>query len=239
MNKKLILPIIGILFACNCTTFASYKVYLVHGYAGIGTEMKEVQRAINKQGYQSEIYVYRSMSRDVDSVGAELFRKIQEERYDTISFVTHSMGALVVRALYEHLQSAPAFPFIHRIVMIAPPNNGSPVADFFAQFSFLKFIVGPNVNNLTTNQATGAGKYPVPTCEVGLIAGGRGSKSGFNLFVKGDNDGLLLPEQTKLGIEKDVVFVKSWHVGLLFHKKVLKHVVSFLKSGKFAGKENN
>ena len=143
------------------------------------------------------------------------------------------MGALVVRSLYEHIDSLTVFPFIHRIVMIAPPNNGSPVADFFAQFSFVKQIVGPNVNNLTTNPVTGAGKYPLPTCEVGLIAGSYAGKKGFNIFIKGDNDGVLIPENTKMGIEQDVAFVKSWHVGLLFNKKVIKLVMTFLDKGRF------
>ena len=231
--KNKYISIIIILITCNHFCHATNKVYLIHGYGGPGFEMNKIQKAIEKEGYKSEIYTYPSLVKDVDSVGIELFEKIQKENYDTISFITHSMGALVVRSLYEHIDSLTLFPFVYRIIMIAPPNNGSPVADFFAQFSFLKFIVGPNVNNLTTNPKTGAGKYPIPTCEVGLIAGSYGRKRGFNIFVKGDNDGVLLPEQTKLGIEKDIVFVKSWHVGLLFDKKVIKHVISFLQSGKF------
>ncbi|MPN21921.1 hypothetical protein SDC9_169303 [bioreactor metagenome] len=74
----------------------------------------------------------------------------------------------------------------------------------------------------------------MPTCEVGLIAGHYGAQHGYNIFVKGDNDGVLIPEMTKLGIEKDVVFVKSSHVGLLFDKKVVKHVLLFLRKGKFS-----
>lgn len=213
---------------------ASNKVYLVHGYGGPGFEMKKIMNTLEKVGYNCEIYTYPSLVKDVDSVGVELFNKIQKENFDTISFVTHSMGALVVRSLYEHIDSLTSFPFVYRIIMIAPPNNGSPVADFFAQFSFLKFIVGPNINNLTTNPITGAGKYPTPTCEVGLIAGSYGRKNGFNVFIKGDNDGVLLPEMTKLGTEKDVVFVKSWHVGLLYDNKVQKYVLSFLQNGKFS-----
>lgn len=213
---------------------ASHKVYLIHGYGGPGFEMNSIYKAIQKEKYNCEIYTYPSLVKDVDSVGSEAFNKIQKENYDTVSFITHSMGALVVRSMYEHLDSLTTFPFIYRIIMIAPPNNGSPVADFFAQFSFLKFIVGPNVNNLTTNPVTGAGKYPIPTCEVGLIAGSFGNERGFNIFVKGDNDGVLIPEKTKLGIEKDVVFVKSWHIGLLFNKKVIEHVISFLHAGKFS-----
>lgn len=232
MTKKNITFLMFMLFGsmlANATT----KVYLIHGYGGLGIELKEIQKAIEKEGFVSEIYTYPSLVKDVDSVGNTLFYKIQKENYDTVSFVTHSLGALVVRSMYEHLDSLTSFPFIHRIVMIAPPNNGSPVADFFAQFSFVKHIIGPNINNITTNPLTGAGKYPIPTCEVGLIAGSYGRKRGFNIFVKGDNDGVLIPEKTKMGIEKDVAFVKSWHVGLLYNKTVKKYVISFLINGIF------
>lgn len=215
------------------TSYATTKIYLIHGYGGIGIEMKEIQKSIDKKGFNSEIFSYPSLTEDVDSVGISLFMKIQRENYDTVSFVTHSMGALVVRSLYEHIDSLSTFPFIHRIVMIAPPNNGSPVADFFAQFSFVKHIIGPNINNLTTNPNSGAGKYPIPKCEVGLIAGSFTKERGYNIFVKGDNDGVLIPEQTKIGIEKDVAFIKSSHVGLLYNKTVIKYVNSFLIAGKF------
>ena len=230
--KKIIIITITVLMS-QFTSYATTKIYLIHGYGGIGIEMKEIQKSIDKKGFNSEIFSYPSLTEDVDSVGISLFKKIQSENYDTVSFVTHSMGALVVRSLYEHIDSLSTFPFIHRIVMIAPPNNGSPVADFFAQFSFVKHIIGPNINNLTTNPNSGAGKYPIPTCEVGLIAGSFTKERGYNIFVKGDNDGVLIPEQTKIGIEKDVAFIKSWHVGLLYNKTVIKYVNSFLKSGKF------
>ena len=230
--KKTIIITITVLIS-QFTSYATTKIYLIHGYGGIGIEMKEIQKRIDKKGFNSEIYSYPSLTKDVDSVGISLFKKIQSENYDTVSFVTHSMGALVVRSLYEHIDSLSKFPFIHRIVMIAPPNNGSPVADFFAQFSFVKHIIGPNINNITTNPNSGAGKYPIPTCEVGLIAGSFAKERGFNVFVKGDNDGVLRPEQTKMGIEKDVAFIKSWHVGLLYNKTVIKYVNSFLSEGKF------
>jgi len=235
VNKTKTINLIVSLFLC-IVIHATNKVYLIHGYGGLGIEMEIIHKAIEKAGYVSEIYTYPSLVKDVDSVGRMLFDKIQKENYDTVSFVTHSMGALVVRSLFENLDSLTSFPFIYRIVMIAPPNNGSPVADYFSKFSYLKFIVGPNLNNLTTNSLTGASKYPIPTCEVGLIACNFGKKKGLNIFIKDDNDGVLIPEQTKLGIEKDIVFVKSWHVGLLFDQKVIKNVTTFLQNGKFETK---
>jgi uncharacterized alpha/beta hydrolase family protein len=230
MNKIILILALSCFFVLSHGT---QKIYLIHGYGGLGLEMEKIRESIQNEGFSTEIYVYKSLIEDVDSVSQNLVQTIQKEKFDTVSFVTHSMGALVVRSMYEKLDSLSDFPFVHRIVMIAPPNNGSPVADFFSQFKFVKFIVGPNINNLTTNKVTGAAKYPLPTCEVGLIAGSFGGKRGFNMFIKSDNDGVLIPENTKMGIEKDVVFIKSWHVGLLFNKKVIKHVNSFLKTGVF------
>ena len=231
--KKYLLSVLIISQLSISLVQASQKVYIIHGFGGLGIEMEKIHRAIDNEGYTSEIYTYPSLVKDFDSVGRILFEKIQTERFDTVSFVTHSMGALVARSIYEHLDSLTTFPYIQRIVMIAPPNNGSPVADYFAQFTFLKNILGPNINNLTTNPITGASKYPIPTCEVGLIVGSYGGKKGFNLFINADNDGVLLPQQTKLGVEKDIIFIKSWHVGLLFSTKVIKQTISFLKTGKF------
>ena len=215
---------------------SSNRIYFLHGYAGPGFEMKKILKAVEKEGYDCTLFKYRSMVRDVDSVGLDLIKRIQSDGADTISFVTHSMGALVVRSIYEHLDSLADFPIIKRIVMIAPPNNGTKVADFYYKSHFLRHILGPNLKNLTTDSINGAGRYPIPTCEVGLITGSFGGSKKLNLFLDADNDGMVVPEQAKLGIEKDSISIKSWHFGLLYDKRVVKYVISFLKWGKFAVK---
>lgn len=225
--------LLSICLFLSVLSHSSHKVYLVHGYCGLGVELEKIHRALEKEGFVSEIVVYPSLSEDVDSVGRHLHRKIQQENFDSVSFVTHSMGALVVRSVYHYLESEDQFPFIHRIVMIAPPNNGSPVADFFAQFNFLKFIVGPNVRNLTTDSKLGAQKYAVPSCEVGLILGIKGNEVGYNAFIKGDDDGLVPADSSELGIETDVAYIKDSHVGLVLNKKVIRITIAFLKKGKF------
>lgn len=232
MKNKMFIVIIAFGLIC-LSAKASHKIYLVHGYAGLGLELEKINRAVSGAGFVSEIYHYPSLVEDVDRVGKELLSKIQQENYDSVSFVTHSLGALVVRSIYHHLDSMVRFPFIHRFVMIAPPNNGSPIADFWAQFGFVKYLVGPNVDNLTTNPITGAQKYPIPGCEVGIIAGSTGRKVGYNIFIVGDNDGLVPVESAKLGTEQDLTLVNSSHVSLVLNKKVVNNVVNFLEYGKF------
>lgn len=212
---------------------ASHKVYVIHGYAGFGLQMKKIHSAITKAGYQCENYTYPSFTKDIDSVGRALFEKIRNENIDSVSFVIHSMGALAVRSMYRHLNSEIKFPFIYRFVMIAPPNKGTPVADFISTIGFLKSIGGPNVRNLTTDPQTGAERLPIPTCEVGLILGITGRKTGYNPFLIGDNDGYVLPERAKLGIEKDIAYVKADHTALTQSRKVILLSLSFLKKGTF------
>ena len=225
--------IIFILLSLSMYVNASNKVFFLHGYAGPGFEMKKILKAVEVAGYDCTLFKYKSFVDDVDSDCIDLIKKIQSEKIDTISFVTHSMGALVVRAIYSHLDSLPDFPVIQRIVMIAPANNGTPVADFYAKVRFLRPFLGPNIHNLTTNPVTGAGRYPIPTCEVGLIAGSFSGSKVLNIFTNKDNDGLIVLDQTRLGIEKDTVFLNAWHFGILYDKKVIRYVISFLKYGKF------
>ncbi len=213
--------------------FATHKVYLIHGYAGSAVEMERLHKAIQKEGYICEIYTYPSMVDDIDTVSVHLYNKIRQENFDSVSFVTHSMGALVVRSLYNYLRNDSVFPGIYRIVMIAPPNRGTPLADFWSQFRVVKFFGGPNIENLTTNPETGAARYPVPECEIGIIAGAKGTKNGYNFLIEGDNDGIVPTERTDLEAKKDITYVKASHWGLTFKKEVSKLTLNFLKNGTF------
>jgi len=214
----------------------SNRVYFLHGYFGPGFEMRKILKAVEKEGYDCTLFTYRSLLDEIDSIGKDLIRKILSDKVDNISFITHSMGALVVRSIFEHVNTIENFPSVQRIVMIAPPNNGTPIADFYNRFQFSKFLLGPNLKNLTTDPKSGAAKYPIPSCEIGLITGILAGSKKLNIFMKCDNDGILAPEQERLGNEKDIINIGSSHFGLLYNKTVIENVISFLKYGVFASK---
>lgn len=217
---------------------AAHKVYVIHGYASSKLMMKKLTRSIKKEHFTVENYGYRSMRIGLDSLGKELYLHLKNEHYDSISFVSHSMGGLVVRSMLQFSQNDPEFPVIHRFVMIAPPNKGAELADFGSSFELLKFVLGPNVEKMKTTSDAYVAKLPLPLgVDVGIIAGQRGKKVGYNLFIKGDNDGLLTTNKTKLGIEKDFICVKADHNSLLYKKFVGKLTLSFLKNGIFVTNE--
>ena len=207
---------------------ASHKVYLIHGYAGLGIEMQKIKNSLDDAGYNAEIFTYPSLREDVDTAAIGLCAKIEAERPDTVYFVTHSMGALVARSVYRHLSAINHRPYIHRIVMIAPPNKGTPVADFFIQSKIARLLGGPNLPNLITNPEEGACSYPIPDAETGIILGVRGGRKGFNIFLEDDNDGLILPKDALLGNEKDLVFVRANHTAILFKYFTIRYIINFL-----------
>lgn len=232
MLKRLFtLSVVFTLFISSIT--ASHKVYLIHGYGGIANKFKKIESALEIKGYSCEIFEYQSISEDIDTIAKHLFKKIKVDNSDTVSFVTHSMGALIVRSLYQYIDSKSHFPLINRFVMIAPPNQGLLLADFCSQYSILRKICGPNISNLTTNPISGASRYPIPTCQVGLINGISEYKNGYNIFIDGNNDGVIPVDKSKLGIETDVAYVISSHGTLVQNEKVVKMAVNFLEKGKF------
>jgi len=229
---KVIPIILSVFLLFTPVASATHKVYILHGYAGSAAQMDKIYKGLQREGYEAENYTYPSFKECIDSIGHDLYVKVKRENYDTVSFVTHSMGGLVVRSMYKYLDPAIHFPFIFRVVMLAPPNKGTEMADFFSKSSIRSFL-GPNVMLMRTDSNSYAFKLPVPTCEVGLIVGIKGSKPWFNPLMKDDNDGTVTMKEAILGNEKEIATVKSMHILMPLKKKVILLVTRFMKTGTF------
>lgn len=166
------------------TVSATHKVYVIHGYASPLAVVRKLNRYLIKENYNTELYQYKSMYSELDSIGKKLYFDIKNSNVDTVSFVTHSMGGLVVRSLFQYTSKDTSFPFIYRVIMIAPPNKGAEMADIFDSFKMLKKLLGPNVKNMRTDSLSYANKLPQPKGNVGIIIGNRGKKKGYNPYIK-------------------------------------------------------
>jgi len=221
-----------LLFILSQTALATHKVYILHGYAGSAIQMDKIYKGLKHEGYIVENYTYPGFTESIDSISHDLFVKVKNENYDTVSFVTHSMGALVVRSMYHYLDQAIQFPFIYRFIMLAPPNKGTGIADFFSGPTLSVFL-GPNIDLMRTDSTSYAFNLPVPDCEVGLIVGIKGKKPWFNPFMKDDNDGTVTMKSAILGNEKEIVTVNSMHILMPLKKKVVTYIIKFMKTGTF------
>jgi pimeloyl-ACP methyl ester carboxylesterase len=127
--------------------------------------------------------------------------------------VAHSMGSIVVRAALR--LGLP--PHLGRIVMLAPPNRGSPVAAMASRW--VGSLLAPTAELSTradsyVNQLSG-----LPEIEVGILA------AKYDLLVPAGNT--QLPGQT--GHET----LLATHNSLLWSRRAARKVVTFLKNGAF------
>ncbi|MDD2200377.1 MAG: hypothetical protein PHE08_11685, partial [Bacteroidales bacterium] len=171
---------------------------------------------------------------ELDSLEKNLYLEVKKQKIDSVSFVTFSMGGLVFRNMLKYAYQDDDFPNIFRVVMIAPPNQGADIADFFKNSELFHKFLGPNVKPMETDSNSYVHTLPIPkNCNVGVIVGARKNPHGFNPFIEGDNDGLIKPEHTLLGNETDVIIFKLNHLALVNRKKSRKMVVKFLQKGYF------
>ncbi|MCX7727333.1 MAG: hypothetical protein N2053_10860 [Chitinispirillaceae bacterium] len=218
---------------CN----ASHKIYLLHGFGSLPLSLIRIEQELSKRGYSVKNYGYNSLYTELDTVGFKLYRELSSSKYDSVSFITHSMGALVVRSMCKYIDTISSFPLIFRMVMIAPPNRGAEIADFFSSNSILNTLLGPNLQKMRTDTNSYVMHLPLPLCkEAGVIIGIKRKGFWFRKDINEFSDGYLTPKRSVLGIEKDIAIVNEYHSMLTMKKEVVNLVVNFIENGSFLQK---
>lgn len=211
-------------------------VILVHGMMRSAASMNGLDEFLRSRGYQTVNLDYPTTSDSIERI-AEMYiapavAQCLEQRYEKIHFVTHSMGGVVVRRYLE--EHAAKIPPGSRVVMLAPPNRGTEVADFFKDSSLYRSITGPAGQELGTSP----GSLPVDikpvNLEVGVIAGNFSLNPFFSLIIPGDDDGTVSVERTKMEGMTDFLVVPRSHFFIMRDEAIMTQVVFFLENGKFA-----
>jgi pimeloyl-ACP methyl ester carboxylesterase len=132
-----------------------------------------------------------------------------------VHFVAHSLGGLVARAyLAEHRP-----PNLGRVVLLAPPNRGSPVIDRLRAAGVSVTPIGP------TGRALGAGArdlpalLPPPDYPVGILAGSA--------------DMLVPVESARLEGMADFMVLDSGHAWMRNNSEAADQTIHFLREGRF------
>ncbi|MCH2102071.1 MAG: hypothetical protein MK209_09135, partial [Planctomycetes bacterium] len=66
-----------------------------------------------------------------------------------------------------------------------------------------------------------------------VIAAQRGDGGGWNPFLKGEDDGVVRVEETKLGGMEDFLLVQGLHTFVMDKAEVVSAVVRYLEQGDF------
>ncbi len=213
-------------------------VVLLHGMARTSVGMEPVAKALEADGFSVLNLDYPSRKEPIEELVGGIEKTVggfASACGGKVHFVTHSMGGLVVRAL---LNKQP-LPNLGRVVMLAPPNQGSEVADFLTENSMTRVIYngfsGPAGGQLVTRQNAKLMETLGPvTYPVGVIAGDRSVNLILSwLLLPGADDGKVTVSRTTVDGMADFIVMHTTHPFMMMNGEVQNQISAFLKNGAF------
>ena len=234
-----LLTFITIVFLCLNTSRAQElepkkpdAVVLVHGLGRGPLSMLRMEKHLRSQGYETLSVSYPSRKKPIEELLTDLETQVSERFPDknrTIHFVTHSLGGILVRMYVPKNTERD----VGRVVMLAPPNQGSDLPDTFKGIGLYRWITGPAGLQLGTDDNSVPNILGPADFECGIIAGGRTLNPLYSAFIEGKDDGKVSVEQTQLDGMQDFVTVKSSHTWIMNRKFVLSYTSRFIETGCF------
>ncbi len=214
-------------------------IVLLHGIGQNALDMKAMEYRLRASGYTVANLSYPSRKHDVETLAHKLHALLQKrgiwDNAGQVHFVTHSMGGLVTRYYLDSYKETIPPEKLGRVVMLAPPNRGSEVADFLQRFAGYRWFFGPAGQDLTT--AAHASLTHVPYYELGIISGSAGGLYPVaNLLMPGGakaHDGRVSIASTLLPGITDHIVVHATHSLIPWRKDVHGYITRFLKTGSF------
>jgi pimeloyl-ACP methyl ester carboxylesterase len=204
-------------------------VVLLHGLGRTAASMLPLAIAAKVKGYRVINWRYHSNLRTIGE-NAEAFARDIVPRLASatrVHFVTHSLGGIVVRRfLATH-----TLPNLGRVVMLAPPNGGSEVADVLQDWLT---PIKP-LRELGTGATSVPRALPRADFVLGVIAGSRSHIPLFSRWMQHvPNDGVVSVERTRLAGMKDFVVLHRTHTFLPWAPDAMRQVFCFLETEAFA-----
>jgi pimeloyl-ACP methyl ester carboxylesterase len=218
-------------------------VIVLHGLGRTRGAMEGISKYLADKGDYSALTVSYASTRATIGDHAQALARIIEnlEGVAEINFVAHSMGNLVIRHYLGDQLAAEAGSGVdsrvHRIVMIAPPNNGANLAERFKKNPLFRLVFGKSGQQLGKNWETTRKRLATPPCQFGIIAGGADDGSGRNPLLEGNDDLVVSVDETRLVGATDFIVVPAIHTIMMDDAQVREYTLRFLQHGHFVSED--
>jgi pimeloyl-ACP methyl ester carboxylesterase len=208
-------------------------VVLLHGIGRSSASMRLMRRTAEVAGFATLNIDYPSRRSTLEDLAEAIHPEVADfagRLAGSVHFLTHSMGGLLVRVYLARHRPAR----LGRVVMLAPPNRGSEIADLLVGFAPYGAWFGPAGRQLVTAQgeallaALGTVNYPL-----GVIAGDWTIDPVSWLLIPGPNDGKVAVERTRIEGVTDHIVLHTTHTTILLNAEVARQAIAFLKTGRF------
>ncbi len=202
-------------------------VILIHGLWMRGPDMLLLRYRLRRCGFVTYQFSYPTTRCTVDEAARLLQRFIAKLPENTVHFVAHSLGGLVVQRLFSN---APA-QRPGRVVTLGAPYQGSAAARGLARFRTGRFMLGNSYQHgLADRSRRWTAAHPL-----GVIAGDL-SIGGGRIFagMTAANDGTVAVDEARIPGATEQCVVHVSHMGLLLSPQVARLACLFLRAGSFA-----
>lgn len=207
-----------------------HLVLLVHGMGRSTFLFRGMEASLRKAGYEAVAISYPSLTKDIAGHADQMEALLSGlEHTDRVSFVTHSLGGLVVREVLNRDAAWRDEIALGRVVMLAPPNQGSELAAALQPLPPYAWIGGPSAVEIAEGPPFAALPKGV---EVAVIAGGTSDGRGFNPLLSGNNDGIVTVAETELAGARDSLVVDALHTVIAASPETIAATLKFLDSGR-------
>jgi alpha-beta hydrolase superfamily lysophospholipase len=204
-------------------------VVLLHGLARGRGSMAKLGAHLRTHDFETWSHTYPSRKHSITYLAGAITELIAEHAGERPLYaVTHSLGGVIVRHLHD--------PRLHwqRIVMLAPPNQGSHLAAGLVRNAVFRWFYGPAGTELADPSA-----WPQPPAPFAVIAGTRSlaltNPTSWTLgrrFPAGvANDGTVAVAEAKLDGMTAFAEVDATHTWIMNSPDVHRMVVSYLREG--------